>query len=297
MIVITLTKVPKSLQGDLTKWYQEIQTGVYVGNVSARIRDALWDRIMQNIGRGEATMVYNANNEFGYQFKTTRQDRAVLDFDGVPLMMHLNVATGNVKHGFSDAAKFHRAKVMTRKVANRAPLPAKLPPFVTIDLETTGLDAAKDAIISIGAVRRLAANQVDHFYQLIQVKSAVPKKITALTQLTSEILSVNGVSLAAGLQALQVFVGDLPIVGYNLRFDELFLTTGFEQIGQADLPNQWLDLLPMVKKSNKFLDNYRLATVLSEYGIENNTPHNALSDATATFKLADKLIENRVLKI
>lgn len=39
MIVITLTKVPYSLRGDLTKWCQEIQTGVYVGNVNARIRD------------------------------------------------------------------------------------------------------------------------------------------------------------------------------------------------------------------------------------------------------------------
>lgn len=43
MIVVTLTKVPQSLRGDLTKWYQEVQTGVYVGNVSARIRDLLWD--------------------------------------------------------------------------------------------------------------------------------------------------------------------------------------------------------------------------------------------------------------
>ena len=32
MIVITLSKVPMSLRGDLTKWCQEVQTGVYVGN-------------------------------------------------------------------------------------------------------------------------------------------------------------------------------------------------------------------------------------------------------------------------
>ncbi|WP_235803271.1 type I-E CRISPR-associated endoribonuclease Cas2e, partial [Levilactobacillus namurensis] len=59
MIVITLTKVPPALRGDLTKWYQEVQTGVYVGNVSARIRDLLWDRVQKTIGQGEATMVYS----------------------------------------------------------------------------------------------------------------------------------------------------------------------------------------------------------------------------------------------
>lgn len=54
MIVITLSKTPMSLRGDLTKWCQEIQTGVYVGNVNAKIREQLWQRIEKNIGTGEA---------------------------------------------------------------------------------------------------------------------------------------------------------------------------------------------------------------------------------------------------
>ena len=115
MIVITLTKVPKALRGDLTKWYQEIQTGVYVGNVSARVRDSLWSRIVKNIGQGQATMVYNANNEIGYQFKTTRRDHQVVDFDGIPLMMRLAADQPIGKYGYSNAAKFHKARVMKRK--------------------------------------------------------------------------------------------------------------------------------------------------------------------------------------
>ena len=59
MIVITLTKVSNSLRGDLTRWCQEVQTGVYVGNFSARIRDLLWIKIKENIGQGEATLIYN----------------------------------------------------------------------------------------------------------------------------------------------------------------------------------------------------------------------------------------------
>ena len=52
MIVITLTKTPPALRGDLTRWCQEIQTGVYVGDVSARVRDKLWERVQTNIGNG-----------------------------------------------------------------------------------------------------------------------------------------------------------------------------------------------------------------------------------------------------
>ena len=40
--VITLKKVPNSLRGDLTRWMQEIATGVYVGNFNSRVREALW---------------------------------------------------------------------------------------------------------------------------------------------------------------------------------------------------------------------------------------------------------------
>jgi len=291
MIVITLTKVPKSLKGDLTKWYQEIQTGVYVGNVSARVRDALWDRILENIGRGEATMVYNAQNELGYQFRTTRQDRQVVDFDGIPLMMHLKEATGGVKHGFSDAAKFHRAKVMTRNSIRKTSPSLKKLMVVSLDLETTGLDPVKDTILSIGAVKRDQDDKIVQFDQLIQGAEKIPEKITDLTGITTEMLDKQGVSLADGLQALQDFVADTPVVGYNLHFDEGFLLAALRKIGQSGLSNRLIDLMPLVKKSNKFLDNYRLETVLADYEIENLHPHHALSDAQATFELASKLKE------
>lgn len=296
MIVVTLTKVPRSLRGDLTKWYQEIQTGVYVGNVSARIRDMLWDRIMKNIGRGEATMVYNSNNELGYRFRTTRKDRSVIDFDGIPLMMHLNEATGPVKHGFSNAAKFHQAKVMTRKLANKKPVGVPQA-MIAIDLETTGLDPAKDEIMAIGAVKQVPGKISESFYQLIQIDNSIPKNVVRLTGITSELLNEKGVSLAFGLQGLKTFIGDMPLIGYNLHFDETFLTASFKRIGSLDLGNRMVDLMPVVKKANKFLDNYRLETVLDDYGIENKTPHQALADAQATLNLAIKLNETGVLKI
>ena len=107
MIVITLSKTPASLRGDLTKWCQEIQTGIYVGSVNAKVRDLLWERVQKNIGQGEATLVYNTNNELGYTFRTTRLDRKIVDFDGIPLLKHVNV-TPNLKLGFSNAAKYHK---------------------------------------------------------------------------------------------------------------------------------------------------------------------------------------------
>ena len=114
MIVITLSKVPPSLRGVLTKWCQEVQTGVYVGRFSARIRDSLWERIQRDIGSGEATIVFNAKNELGYQFRTTQTDREVVDYDGLPLLLRKNTNPELVQLGFSNAAKFRKAKKFAR---------------------------------------------------------------------------------------------------------------------------------------------------------------------------------------
>lgn len=290
MIVITLTKVPNSLRGDLTKWYQEIQTGIYVGNVSAKIRDELWERIIRDIGNGQATMAYNVNNEFGYTFRTTRSDRQVVDYDGVPLMKHVFTPTKAVKHGFSNAAKFHKARVMTRKTVQKSNKSKSHinQSIVAIDIETTGLDVAKDYIISIGAVKKDRC-----FYTLIKSDVGIPKKISDLTGLTTEMLSYNGMDLKTSLIQLKKFIGDSAIVGYNVRFDETFLERELQAMQIPGLSNKVIDLMPVVKKANKFLDNYRLNTVLEDYNILNQQQHHAGSDAQATFELATQLIKNR----
>ena len=58
-----MTNCPPKLRGDLSKWLCEINTGVYVGNVSSRVRDAIWDRVCENLKNGQATLVFNINNE------------------------------------------------------------------------------------------------------------------------------------------------------------------------------------------------------------------------------------------
>ena len=65
-----MTNCPPRLRGDLSKWLCEINTGVYVGNVSSRVRDAVWDRVCQNLKNGQATLVYTAAGEQRMEFRT-----------------------------------------------------------------------------------------------------------------------------------------------------------------------------------------------------------------------------------
>ncbi|KRM87623.1 type I-E CRISPR-associated endoribonuclease Cas2e [Lacticaseibacillus thailandensis] len=294
MIVITLTKVPRSLRGDLTKWFQEIQTGVFVGSVSARIRDKLWDRVQENIGSGQATMVYSAANELGYQFKTSRTDYEVVDYDGIPLMMHLVTKGSPVGLGFSNAAKYRRAAKFSRR-AQKKPIQSKrVMPFVSLDVETTGLSVSDDQIISIGALKSDGQNETGAFKCLINVNRGIPEGISRLTGITSADLITQGVPLAEAMTGLREFVSNWPIVGYNVNFDDGFLLAAAHDVDQPAIKNRMIDLLPLVKKANRFMDNYRLSTVLETYQITNEHPHNSTSDARATLQLALQLIKKGV---
>lgn len=58
MVVLSVTNCPQQLRGDLTKWFIEIDVGVYVGKISARVREKIWLRVCDNIKTGKAIMVY-----------------------------------------------------------------------------------------------------------------------------------------------------------------------------------------------------------------------------------------------
>ena len=88
MIVICVSDAPPSLRGDLSKWLIEINVGVYVGRVSARVREELWKRVVKSVKAGRATMVYRAQNEQGMEFRVHNSEWQPIDFDGLKLMLH-----------------------------------------------------------------------------------------------------------------------------------------------------------------------------------------------------------------
>ena len=57
MTVITISNAPMSLRGDLTKWMQEIATGVYIGNLNSRVREEIWERVIRVLVRDKQHLV------------------------------------------------------------------------------------------------------------------------------------------------------------------------------------------------------------------------------------------------
>jgi CRISPR-associated protein Cas2 len=86
MTVIVLIAAPEGLRGHLTRWMVEVNAGVYVGNLSRRVRDRLWELLATRISDGQAVMVEPAANEQGWATRTAGRDRwRPVDYDGLIL--------------------------------------------------------------------------------------------------------------------------------------------------------------------------------------------------------------------
>lgn len=90
MLVIVAENVPPRLRGRLGLWLVEVRAGVYVGDVSRRVRAMIWDNIEQGLGDGNAVMAWSTNTESGFDFMTLGANRRIpVELDGVKLVSFL----------------------------------------------------------------------------------------------------------------------------------------------------------------------------------------------------------------
>jgi len=68
-----------------------LSPGVFVGHISARVRDLMWQRVIEFVNDGGALMVYTARNEQRLVFAVHGHDWAPVDYDGISLMRRTNM--------------------------------------------------------------------------------------------------------------------------------------------------------------------------------------------------------------
>ncbi|NLX22429.1 MAG: type I-E CRISPR-associated endoribonuclease Cas2 [Phycisphaerae bacterium] len=86
MTVMILERVPPSLRGELTRWLIQPKTGVFVGRISARVRQLLWQRVVKSTKGGAAVLIHSDNSEQGFQVHTCGEtSKIMVDFDGLIL--------------------------------------------------------------------------------------------------------------------------------------------------------------------------------------------------------------------
>lgn len=157
--------------------------------------------------------------------------------------------------------------------------------FVALDLETTGFDPEKDAIIEIGAVKFRGDKILDTFSSLVNPGRKVPYKVLHLTGLSQSELD-KAPPLRSLLRPLEEFVGGNVIIGHSVEVDLAFL----RRWGLFYL-NQYLDTFELSSIFVPYAARYSLAKLAQTLGIEAGTHHRALDDAMTSMRLFNALLD------
>ncbi len=148
-------------------------------------------------------------------------------------------------------------------------------PYVSLDLETTGLDHESDEIIEVAAIRFDTGGVIDRYQSLVNPGRDLEYRIERLTGINpGDLLTAPHFStLRAEVEA---FIGLDPIVGQNPTFDTAFLErNGVAVFGPTfdtfDLASLLLPQLP----------ERTLGAIADHLGIVFETRHRAMADAEA----------------
>lgn len=291
MIVVSLTNCPPRLRGDLTRWLMELNTGVYVGNVSARVRDELWQRICEHVRDGRATMVFSTNNEQGMDFRVHNTTWIPTDFDGIQLMLRPSEAFTQQQALVPPSRAAQMRKVERIRTAQEKKLREQ--GYIVLDVETTGLRADQHEIIELAAMRVVEHEITDTFSTLVRIHASLPATITALTGISDDMLRDQGLPLPEAMAQFLAFVADRRVVCHHAAFDYAFLKAACRKCHLPEFRNPYADTLQMAKRQLDEVPDYKLATLAAHLGIDTTGSHRALEDCRMTYMIFEKLNEKR----
>lgn len=161
---------------------------------------------------------------------------------------------------------------------------------LSVDFETTGMDATRDHILSIGYVTIAAGvvqlNTATHHY--INGNNSVRPDTAVINHIVPEML-ITGTSPEAAFSALFKAMNNKILIAHGSimekRFTEQYLLKTFSL---RELPLLWIDTLSLEKyrtNSRNPIQDYRLSSVRKRYQLPDYNAHNALTDAISTAEL------------
>ncbi len=169
-----------------------------------------------------------------------------------------------------------------------APHPLQRSRFVVVDVETSGLNLAKDKLIAIGAVA-IVDGQIalhDSFEMVLQQASSSSKQNILIHGIGGEI-QIEGQAPAEVLLAFLQYLQKDPLIAFHVTFDETMLCRAITQYLGFTFKHDWLDLAyvapvlyPQQAQQLHSLDDW-----LRQFQIHNYARHNALADAVSTAQL------------
>lgn len=155
--------------------------------------------------------------------------------------------------------------------------------YVTVDVETTGLDMRRDRVLSIGAVS-VTRGRID-LSQCFEIVLKQPESSSHDNILVHRIggqRQLSGVEPEEALVRFLEYVGHAPLVAFRAEFDQTMLDRALKETLNVRTQSQWIDLAKVLPALYPGNDNRTMDDWLRSMGIRMIARHDALADALAT---------------
>lgn len=168
---------------------------------------------------------------------------------------------------------------------------------VVFDVESTGLDTARDEIIQIAAIR------IDKHGTVLASMNRFLKATKSVGQsvhthhITDEQLAREGIRPEEGLQEFLDFARDSVVVGHNVGYDLTILASQLNRLGMDSLKClACYDTLDIFRRFYPQLKNHKLATIGEFCQVSHVSTHDAFDDISATGEILIYAVNNNIVQ-
>jgi len=160
--------------------------------------------------------------------------------------------------------------------------------FAVVDVETTGIDPARDRIIQMAAVVvNTRGEVVEEWTTVVRPESPGEYRHGAehIHGISADEVEA-GMPLSKALSTLWSMSSGRVFTAHNARFDIGFLHAESERVGLDNRIEKWVDTLELSRRVDTTRQRrHSLEALCAHYGIERERAHEAHSDASATARL------------
>lgn len=160
--------------------------------------------------------------------------------------------------------------------------------YVVVDVETSGLDTARDRLIAIGAVAVVHGRiQLTDSLEIVLQQTEASEKDNILIHGIGGTVQREGTPPADALLTFLEYLGKDPLIAFHVAFDQAMINRAMKAYLGLRFEHTWLDLAhlapalePRLARSTRSLDDWT-----ARFGIGNYARHSALADALSTAEL------------
>jgi DNA polymerase-3 subunit epsilon len=172
-------------------------------------------------------------------------------------------------------------------------------PFVVVDFETTGLDVAKDHLVSIGliTISNLGINLDTTWHQIIKTKQAMTPQTTVIHEITDDMVE-HGLEIKDAFDSLLEKLKGHVLIAHHAQIELGFMQKICKTLYHQEFMMPVVDTLVLARRQLQRSQvamkdgTLRLFNLRERYNLPVYKAHHALNDALGTAELFLALVSD-----